>query len=368
MVSNGLGHDAVPFPAIPPMIHDRLITLSVGTKTVKNVQQNARRNDTLDFTKGALVLFMILYHWINYFVGVGGTAFTYLRFIPPSFVFLAGFMIANVYPAKYGLDSLTIYKRLIVRGLKLLFLFTLLNVVANLVIMRSYRQALPGIDSFLQDAAQVYIIGNVKAVFSILVPISYLLLISALILVLARRTKTSLQWIFLCLGATAIILDIWGAWNSHLMLLGVGLLGVSCGFTPIEVLEKWVDHPYGVLVFNVGYLVLLTLWGEDSLLQVLGVYLSVAAFYLLGMKKTGRDQVRDMVTLLGKYSLFAYLGQIALLQLLFRSLPYLNLDYASLLITSFFAAYVLTIGMVKVAHEARKRSPRVDLLYQAAFS
>lgn len=335
---------------------------------MKNIQQRAGRNDTLDFTKGALVLFMILYHWINYFIGVGGTAFTYLRFIPPSFVFLAGFMIANVYPAKYGLNSLSIYKRLMVRGLKLLFLFTLLNVAANLVITRSYRHAMPGVDSFLRDAAQVYIIGNVKAVFSILIPISYLLLISAIIFVAARKTKVSLQWLFLCFGTMVILLDLVGTWGSHLMLLGVGLLGVSCGFISIDVIEKWVDHPHSVLALNIGYLGILTLWGEGSLLQVLGVYVSVAAFYLLGMKKIGRDQIGEVVSLLGKYSLFAYLAQIALLQLLFRSLPYLNLDRASLLVTSLVAAYVLTIGIVKMAHEARKRSSRIDWLYQAAFS
>ena len=337
-------------------------------KTVKKVREDGRRNDALDFTKGTLVLFMILYHWFNYFVGVGGTVFTYLRFIPPSFVFLAGFIIANVYPAKYGLDSLVIYRRLIARGLKLLLLFTVLNVVANLGVTNSYRQAMPGLDGFLQDAAQVYIIGNVKAVFSILVPISYLMLISAIIFSLGRRTNTNLQWLFLWFGGIAVILDLWGDWNSHLMLLGVGLLGVSCGFTSIEAIEKWVDHPYGLLALYVGYLTLLSLWGEDSLLQVLGVYLSVAVFYLLGMKKPCVNQIQEMVTLLGQYSLFAYLAQIALLQLLFRSLPYLNLDHTSLLIISFIAAYALTIGVVKTAHEARKRSPRVDLLYQTAFA
>lgn len=335
---------------------------------MQNVQQSSNRNEALDFTKGTLVLFMILYHWINYFVGIGGTAFTYLRFIPPSFVFLAGFMIAHVYPSKYALDSPIIYKRLIVRGLKLLLLFTLLNMGVNLCITSSYKQAMPGMDRFLQEAAQVYIIGNVKAVFIILVPISYLLLISAFIFVTAGRKQSNLQWLFLCFGMLAIICDFGGGWSSHLMLLGIGLLGASSGFTSIEVIEKWIDHPYGLLALNVGYLGLLTLWGEDSLMQVLGVYFSVAAFYLFGMKRIGGDRVQDTITLLGRYSLFAYLVQIVLLQMLFRSLPYLNLDRMPLLVTSFISAYVSTIVLVKIVHEVRTRSPKMDWVYRVAFS
>ena len=68
--------------------------------------EDVDRNQALDFTKGVLVLLMILYHWINYFVGISGPVYTYLRFIPPSFIFIAGFLIANVYPTKYGLNGL----------------------------------------------------------------------------------------------------------------------------------------------------------------------------------------------------------------------------------------------------------------------
>ena len=69
-------------------------------------QGNANnRNPALDYTKGVLVLFMILYHWINYFVGIEGPVYPYLRFIPPSFIFIAGFLLANIYPTKYGFSN-----------------------------------------------------------------------------------------------------------------------------------------------------------------------------------------------------------------------------------------------------------------------
>src|ERR1700740_404806 len=63
---------------------------------------NKQRIPALDFTKGTLALFMVLYHWINYFVGVEWGYYRYLRFLSPSFIFISGFMISNVYLSKYN--------------------------------------------------------------------------------------------------------------------------------------------------------------------------------------------------------------------------------------------------------------------------
>src|SRR5271169_3039523 len=81
----------------------------------------------LDFTKGALVLFMVLYHWLNYFLGLHGSIYRYLRFLPPSFIFITGFLISNAYLSKYAISDPRLPKRLIVRGLKILGIFVFLN-------------------------------------------------------------------------------------------------------------------------------------------------------------------------------------------------------------------------------------------------
>ena len=80
------------------------------------VENRAGRNLALDFTKGLLVLLMVLYHWINYFVSQQGDFSEILRFITPSFIFITGFLIANVYLAKYAIDDPRLYKRLIQEG------------------------------------------------------------------------------------------------------------------------------------------------------------------------------------------------------------------------------------------------------------
>src|ERR1700691_3958535 len=60
-----------------------------------------QRIPALDFTKGALVLVMVLYHWMNYFVMADGSIYKYLRFLTPSFIFITGFLISQVYLSKY---------------------------------------------------------------------------------------------------------------------------------------------------------------------------------------------------------------------------------------------------------------------------
>src|SRR5690242_13803806 len=88
----------------------------------------ASRIPALDFTKGALVLIMVLYHWINYFIGPD-LDYRYLRFLTPSFIFITGFLVSNVYLSKYRVNDPYLPKRLLTRGLKLLAVFIGLNVL-----------------------------------------------------------------------------------------------------------------------------------------------------------------------------------------------------------------------------------------------
>src|SRR6185503_19333445 len=98
---------------------------------------NHPRNYALDFTKGALVLLMVFYHWLNYFIGPDFD-YRYLRFLTPSFIFITGFVISHVYFSK-NTDVGRLSSRLFTRGLKLLLLLVVLNVGRAIVM-----QALPG--------------------------------------------------------------------------------------------------------------------------------------------------------------------------------------------------------------------------------
>lgn len=332
-------------------------------------ESSIERNQALDITKGVLVLFMILYHWFNYFVGIGGAMYVYLRFIPPSFIFIAGFLLGNVYPEKYGFRSSRLYARLIIRGLKLLVLFIILNVLANVFFTRSYRGAMPGVDGFIRDATVIFVSGNAKAAFNVLVPISYLLFAAGVIMLAGQVYKQAVAAISVALFLCIAVVNSYGLDGLNLSFVGIGLLGVFIGTYPSKKIDHWVSHPNVVVCLNVGYVLVISIWEPSYLLQAVGVCLSVTLIYTVGLKSAAWwGEVRKVMVLLGQYSLFGYVAQIGLLQLLQSGLTSLNLDKWELWVMSFVGGFVLTIMVVKTMHYFRAKSDGVDRLYKFAFS
>src|SRR5262249_38700960 len=97
------------------------VVVDAGAKATSVSQP--RRIARLDFVKGALVLVMVVYHWINYFIGLEWGGYRYLRFLTPAFIFITGFLVSHVYLARYSPVDPRLHRRLARRGLKLLALF-----------------------------------------------------------------------------------------------------------------------------------------------------------------------------------------------------------------------------------------------------
>jgi peptidoglycan/LPS O-acetylase OafA/YrhL len=144
----------------------------------KPKQAGPPRDTAIDFTKGGLVLFMVLYHWLNYFVGPRGQYYNYLRFLTPSFIFISGFMISQIQLRRYESSGRHLASRLIVRGFKLLILVLLLNICSVFALSRfDIRYGASG--EFWRNICLVLIVadptaslGHKSAYFSILVPIA----------------------------------------------------------------------------------------------------------------------------------------------------------------------------------------------------
>ena len=92
------------------------------------------------------MLIMVLYHWLNYFVSPSGAWYKYLRFLTPSFIFITGFFISNIYLPKYKATDSRLPKRLLSRGLKLVAIFVSLNAAIGLFF--------PGRELLLSPAGQ----------------------------------------------------------------------------------------------------------------------------------------------------------------------------------------------------------------------
>jgi len=333
----------------------------------------SQRIPALDFTKGALVLLMVLYHWINYFIGTQWGYYRYLRFLTPSFIFITGFMISNVYLSKYTAADPRLPKRLLTRGLKLLTIFIVLNVARTLVAPMLGANVLARNPLAPMNIFTIFVSGNFPVVggklvsFSILVPISYLLMLSGSLMFPYRLYRYTFHFVCALLGLLIVIVGLTGTQSYNLEFITIGLLGVLAGFIPIAIINDFVRHPYALGVAYLCYTIAITMWSVPFPLLVVGVALSIMVIYLVGASGSETGTVRSEVILLGKYSLLGYIFQIAILQILLAGFQRFNLGFRALVI-SFFAAFVLTVVSVRIVDGARTRTVSVDRLYKLVFA
>ena len=333
----------------------------------------AQRISALDFTKGALVLIMVLYHWVNYFIGLQWAYYRYLRFLTPSFIFVTGFMISNVYLSKYDATDPRLSKRLFTRGLKLLAIFLVLNLARTFIVPALGTGVVLWSLQDVRNIFTVFVSGNLPAVggklisFSILVPISYLLMFSGALMLPFKFFRYTFHAVCALLLMSIVALGFIDAQSSNLELVTIGMLGLLAGFMPIAAINDFVRHFYILGFTYLCYTIEITIWGVPFSLQLMGVPLSLMVIYLVGISGSESGIVRSEVVLLGKYSLFGYISQIAILQVLAASLHHINLGFAALSV-SFVAAFALTIISVEVVDRLRARVVSMDRLYRAVFA
>jgi len=332
-----------------------------------------QRIPALDFTKGALVLIMVLYHWMNYFLVLDWTYYRYLHFLTPSFIFITGFMISNVYLSKYAAADPRLSKRLFTRGLKLMAIFVVLNLVRIFVVSELGAGILVRNPLDPRNIFTIFVSGNLPVTggklvsFSILVPISYLLMFSGALMLPFRFYRYTFHVVCVLLLMSILILGLTGAQSPNVESITIGMLGVLLGFMPIQTINDFVRHPYVLAVAYLCYTIAVTILNVPFPLLVVGVLLSLMLIYLAGASGSESGTIRGEVILLGKYSLLGYISQVAILQILSVVFHHFNLGFAALVI-SFLAAFALTIVSVEVVDRARARIARVDRLYKVVFA
>jgi peptidoglycan/LPS O-acetylase OafA/YrhL len=333
----------------------------------------SQRIPALDFTRGALVLIMVLYHWINYFIGNQWGYYKYLRFLTPSFIFITGFMISNVYLSKYAVADARLPKRLLTRGLKLMAVFLVLNLSRIFVVPLLGTRAFARNMLDLGNLFTVFVSGNLPVTgeklvsFSILVPISYLLVFSGALIIPFRLHRYTFHVACAALLSSIVMLRVIGAGSYNLEFITIGMLGVITGFIPIKAINDFARRPYALAVAYVCYTIAITMWDVPFLLLIVGVFLSLAVIYLVGASASESGTTRSEIILLGRYSLFGYISQIAILQILGVAFHHVNLGVAGVGM-SFIAAFALTILSVEVMDRARARTASIDRLYKTVFA
>lgn len=325
------------------------------------------RISALDFTKGALVFIMVLYHWLNYFDPGDPVPYRYLRFLTPSFIFITGFLVSQVYFSKYARGDRGVTGRLLARGLKLLAIVAVLNVVLGAGAGRM-ADHLPVHSGTTNDLIS-YALGTVPMAFAVLVPIAYLLILSAILLNTGKYRRYVFNGACLAVIAVSYILDDKGVTSGYLDLLGIGLLGISLGFISLDRITAALRHPLAILALYVVYLVAIIQWNVIYPLQILAVCINLAALYWMGTAAGDQGFITRITIRLGKYSLFAYIAQIVILNLL-RRLPWFETyDIStSARLAALPAAALCMILSVEALDHGRTRLPILNRAYTAVFS
>jgi hypothetical protein len=226
----------------------------------------------------------------------------------------------------------------------------------------------------IRDLITICLNGNIvhadggKAIaFYILMPIGYLLLLSAVLLVVYRFYRYVFHVVCAAFLLLIFILNAHGVDNGNLELLTIGLVGLLCGFVSTEKINGMVRHSYVLTGAYLAYTAAISIWNVPYLLQIVGVGLSVIMLYMLGAWSGSSGTVAQQIILLGKYSLYGYIAQIVILQVLHRGLRRFDLGIG-LLSISFVAACGLTMISVMAVDRARARAGAVNWLYKAVFA
>lgn len=345
-------------------------TPQVGVIYAKSALGSERqyRNVAIDFTKGALVLSMVLYHWLNYFVSPDGYHYRYLRYVTPSFIFVTGFLISGIYLTRYDWRDPAVSMRLLARGLKLIILFTVLNVLLGLTGIRHVGGEAVTLQRFIESASSVYLTGTSRAAaFWVLLPIGYILVLVASMLTLADQFGLSIRLVTVFLLTGTLIADSLYGMPTTISLMVFGILGMICGFIPISCINTCVKSILLISVIYTIYLLIVSFIGNPYLTQLIGVPLTCLVFYVYGATVDCSSRIWRLIVELGKYSLFGYLAQFAILQLLVNFIH----GYQSIYIIAFaalLAGISLTILSVIALDSLRRRSHCVDIIYRAIFS
>lgn len=327
------------------------------------------RDPAIDLTKGALVVLMFVYHSVNYFC-VDKDPLRYLHFLPASFIFITGFLLITVQHPKlrHGVPRVRVH--VLVHGLKLFAIFAGLNVVAHALFTSNYNNPNFGLGTLLSTAPDILVVGGQgSAVFDVLLPISYLLIFSGVLLVSSEAGQRALIALLTGLSILGCVMlpELGRRPIYNLEMLSMGLLGMLAGLVPLRRIADLGRWLLTLLAANVVYGVLAGLRYPTYVVNIFGVVLTLLALFAIGRKASSTTLGYRWLTLLGRYSLIGYIGQIAVLQVLYRLARYLVVDPHNFTLALIVTAVSTTL-IVLVIDRSRTKFAKADATYRLLFA
>jgi hypothetical protein len=303
---------------------------------------------------------MVAYHTFSY-SRYRALAFQHLGFLPPSFIVIAGFIVGQFYASRYDLSTWSPYGRLLIRGLKLLAIFTLLNLLLYVIQYREFGP-IEGVLEFASRGIEIFFVGAGRiASFEVLVPIAYFLMFAPVVVYLARFAPWSPAGLAVASVGFCFYLEKNGTVLEHLNLFSAGLLGMALGGISLPRLNALASPLWLSMLFFLSRLL-----GESYLVQTFGACIALLFAYSLALRICSINWFSRPVVLLGSYSLYAYLAQIAVLHGL-RSILGVP-ESAPALITLMLITLASTFLLVALAAALRVRYNCLDRAYKSIFA
>jgi hypothetical protein len=328
------------------------------------VSRRPARIDALDWTKGSLIICMVIYHGINY-SAFRPLAFKFLAFLPPSFILITGFLVGQVYAAKYDLDTWKPYLRLATRGLKLLAVFAVLNFARCVALEHSL---LGGANEFAIRASSIFITGNGReGIFEVLLPIAYFLLLAPVLLWLRARASGSITGCAVALFLLCVALEGSGNEMKNLDFISVGFIGMALGLIPMPTINRLATKWAPILLLYVAYRLCSYFFGDTYSVQIFAAIASVLLLYCCALHLRMDGWFGRQTVVLGQYSLLGYLVQIAVLQGVVKVLGGRPQHVAGVVVVCVLTA-IATWIIVRTVHHFRRKSRMVDISYKSVFA
>jgi len=334
-------------------------------KIILNSIQGINRELPLDSVKGILVVVMAIYHIMNYFSNATPEDYACIRFVSGSFIFISGYIIAVFYEKRYQHDRPGISKRLLIRGIKLLLIFTALNVAINLTGVGNPNKTLIGIEQYVSNLTDIYVLGSPRAAaFQILLPISYLLMIAPVCLFFSKY-KIAITASVTVLAIQVMLFDI-STVNIELGI--VGLIGFCAGIVNNNLKSTFFFKNRLILLFLLILTILMTKYFNLNVLTYsIGIMIIIKIFYDLSKTFDLKNPINQMLILFGQYTLICYIMQIIFLQGLFRILSNQRWSLGYQTISIFLVTNIFLLGLCLSLSFFRDRYKLINKLYKLVF-
>lgn len=322
---------------------------------------------SIDFTKGTLVLFMVVYHSLNY-LRFGSLPHHWLMFLSPSFIMMTGFIVSLIYMQKYHGDVIAVSLRLGVRSAKIFFLFIVLNITAHFFWSPNHYRIAFYFENFKNEMIHVFLIGTPWiSAFEILLPISYTLAAAVIVI----RLRSVIPFFPLILAVAVFLLCFFLEKASisfyNLNMLSAGFIGMAAGLLPQEILYK-IRPPWTIIItITILYVVLIRFVEDQYSTQMLVTGLALIIISSAGSRMKSASILKRQVATVGRYSLLSYIVQIFFLQLLRLVAIGFNKEavHPLVLIT---IVMILTWVFILIVDYTRKRVRYIDVLYKSVFA